>query len=257
MRAIIWREIRLHYSKAYWLVSNFMPPFFYLLFFGYLFSAVFQKVAFENRNISYLHFFIPGLIVMQSFLTLPYALSLVNLDRRVKIIDMIHMTATSFHEYFSGRMISIQVLALVKAMILWVVAVSMMHMISAGVAGIVIALVVFVISTFIWFCVGFILGLVIKTEDARDIVMQFLALPLTFLSNIYYPVMTAPGLLKYAIAANPLTHATNLIRPALLNCPTAEYIGKNYISFLVLLAYFIVSGILALVMVRQWSAKKG
>jgi ABC-2 type transport system permease protein len=234
-----------------------MPPFFYLLFFGYIFSTVFQKVEFESRNISYLHFFIPGLIVMQSFLTMPYALSLVNLDRRVKIIDMIHMTATSFHEYFSGRVISAQVLALIKAIILWIVAVLLMCMISTRVEGIVIALIVFVISTFIWFCVGFILGLVIKTEDARDIVMQFLSLPLTFLSNIYYPVMTAPGILKYAIAANPLTHATNLIRPALLNYPTAEYIGKNWISFFVLLAYFVVSALLALIMVRHWSAKKG
>jgi ABC-2 type transport system permease protein len=257
MRAIIWREIRLHYSKAYWLVSNFIPPFFYLLFFGYMFSTVFQKVSFENKEISYLHFFVPGLIVMQSFMILPYTLSLVNLDRRVKIIDMIHMTATSFYEYFSGRVISTQVLALVKAIILWIVAIFLMHMMSAGVAGIALALVVFMISTFIWFCIGFILGLLIKTEDARDIVMQFLALPLTFLSNIYYPVQTAPGVLKYAIAVNPLTHATNLIRPALLNCPTAEYIGKNYISFLALLAYFIVFGILALIMVRQWSAKRG
>jgi len=257
MRAIIWREIRLHYSKPYWLVSNFAPPFFYLLFFGYMFSTVFQKVSFENREISYLHFFVPGLIVMQSFLTLPYALSLVNLDRRVKILDMIHMTATSFHEYFSGRVISAQILALIKAVILWVVAVFLMRMISARAAGIVMALTVLMISTFIWFCAGFILGLLIKTEDARDIVMQFLSLPLTFLSNIYYPVMTAPGVLKYAITANPLTHATNLIRPALLNCPTAEYVGKNYISILILLAYFIVFGVLALVMVRQWSAKKG
>jgi ABC-2 type transport system permease protein len=257
MRAIIWREIRLHYSKVYWLISNFMPPFFYLLFFGYLFSSVFQKISFEGRVISYLHFFVPGLIVMQSFLTLPYALSLVNLDRRVKIIDMIHMTATRFHEYFSGRVISTQILALVKAMVLWIVAVMVMRMISAPVAGIAMALAIFMISTFIWFCAGFILGLLIKTEDTRDIVMQFLVLPLTFLSNIYYPVMTAPGILKYAIAANPLTHATNLIRPALLNYPMAEYIGKNFVSLIVLFAYLIVSGFVALVIVSRWSAKKG
>lgn len=248
MLAIIWREIRLHYTKAYWLISNFLTPLFYLVFFGIIFSGVVQHITIANQRVTYLHFFIPGLMVMQSFFVLSFTLALVNLDLRTRIIEMIHMTATSFSEYYFGRIISIQILAFVKIGVLYIFSRFVLGLASTSFFSLVIIALIFILSNFIWFNIGFTLGLIIKTEDIRDIVMQFITLPLTFLSTIYYPSANAPAGLKFLVFLNPLTHATNIIRPTLLNAG-----GLNAGSVFILLGYGAVSFVLSLVFIRKWS----
>jgi ABC-type multidrug transport system permease subunit len=250
MWPIIWREVKLHYTKPYWLISNFTSPLFYLFFFGLLFSRAMVGIPMAGKNIQYLHFFIPGLIVMQSFFIFSTTLALVNLDRRTRVIDMINMTATSFFEYFLGRMVSVQGLTFMKSLLLWLVAVILFGFtVIIPMTSVLVVLFVFLISNFLWFGMGFILGLVIRTEDVRDIVAQLLILPLSFLSTIYYPAQNAPGILKIIIAANPLTHAANIIRPALLG------IGNGSVrSLYVLLVYLAVVMIILAYFIRRWSA---
>ncbi len=251
MWAILWREFKLHYTKIYWLISNFASPLFYLLFFGLLFSRTIPHVSLGERNFPYLHFFIPGLIVMQSFFVLSYTLALVNLDRRTRIIQMVQSTSTHFHEYFWGRLVGVQFLIFVKIVLLWVVAVLFFEFNVSKPFYIFFFILTISISNFIWFGIGFIGGLIIKTEDIRDIILQLITLPLTFLSNIYYPINNAPGILKYVIEINPLTHATNLIRPALLGISS-----YNIFSVIILITYFLI--VLALIgfFFKKWSLEE-
>ncbi len=235
MWAIIWREFRLHYTKIYWLISNFTSPLFYLLFFGLLFSKVVPPVSLSNKNFPYLHFFIPGLIVMQSFFVLSYTLALVNLDRRTRILQMVQSTSTHFYEYFWGRLVGVEFLIFVKIAVLGLVAVLFFEFNVSQPFYILLFILTLSISNFIWFGIGFLGGMIIKTEDIRDIILQLVTLPLTFLSNIYYPINNAPGILKYVIEINPLTHTTNLIRPLLLG------ISPSYVlSVLILIIYFLI-----------------
>lgn len=248
MWAIMWREFKLHYTKIYWLISNFISPLFYLLFFGLLFSRAITYVSLGSKYFSYLHFFIPGLMVMQSFFVLSYTLALVNLDRRTGIIQMVRSTSTHFYEYFWGRWIGVQFLIFVKILLLWVIAFLFFDL-SVGHPFCVFSVIITLsVSNFIWFSIGFLGGLIIKTEDVRDIILQLISLPLTFLSNIYYPINNAPGILKYIIEINPLTHTTNLIRPALLGISS-----YNIISALVLIIYFLIVLVLVWFFFRKWS----
>ena len=247
MQAIIWREIKLHYTKVYWLISNFTPPLFYLLFFGFLFSSAIPRIGIDDKTLSYLHFFIPGLVIMQSFFVLSYTLALVNLDRRTKIIEMIHATSTNFYEYFIGRVLSVQFLAFMKILLLLLVADFFLKFPMTPFLSLMLVIGVFLISNLMWFNIGFVLGLLIKTEDVRDIVLQFLTLPITFLSNIYYPVNNIHGVMKVIIDINPLTHATNLIRPALLGTNTLNFQSVN-----ILLVYCILTTMLVYFFINRW-----
>jgi len=250
MWPIIWREIKLHYTKPYWLLSNFSSPLFYLLFFGLLFSKAMPGILVIGKNIPYLHFFIPGLIVMQSFFIFSTTLALVNLDRRTRVIDMINMTATSFFEYFLGRLVSVQGLTFMKSLLLWLIAVILFGFpANIPVIAVILALIILIMSNIVWFGLGFILGLVIRTEDVRDIVAQLLILPLSFLSTIYYPANNAPGILKIIITANPLTHAANIVRPALLGIGHDP--GR---SFFTLLIYLVVVVVILIYFIQRWSA---
>ena len=250
MWPIIWREIKLHYTKPYWLISNFSSPLFYLLFFGLLFSRAMPGISVIGKNIPYLHFFIPGLIVMQSFFIFSTSLALVNLDRRTRVIDMINMTATSFFEYFLGRLVSVQGLTFMKSLLLWLVAVILFGFpVNIPAVAVFLVLIILLMSNFIWFGFGFALGLVIRTEDVRDIVAQLLILPLSFLSTIYYPANNAPGILKIIITINPLTHAANIVRPALLG------FGHGPASSILTLAiYLTIVMVILIYFIRRWSA---
>jgi ABC-type multidrug transport system permease subunit len=207
-------------------------------------------ILLEGNNIPYLHFFIPGLIVMQSFFIFSTTLALVNLDRRTRVIDMINMTATSFFEYFLGRLVSVQGLTFMKSLLLWLVAVILFGFpVNIPVIAVIITLIILLMSNIVWFGLGFILGLVIRTEDVRDIVAQLLILPLSFLSTIYYPAQNAPGILKFIITVNPLTHAANIVRPALLGIGN----GPSR-SLFTLLFYLTVVMVILIYFIHRWSA---
>jgi ABC-type polysaccharide/polyol phosphate export permease len=163
---------------------------------------------------------------------------------------MIYMTATSFFEYFLGRLVSVQGLTFMKSLLLWLVAVILFGF-PVNIPGIavILTLIILLMSNIVWFGLGFILGLVIRTEDVRDIVAQLLILPLSFLSTIYYPANNAPGILKIIITVNPLTHATNIVRPALLGIGNGP--GQ---SLFTLLIYLVVVMVIVIYFIRRWSA---
>jgi ABC-2 type transport system permease protein len=250
MLAILWREIRLHYTKPYWLIANFVTPLFYLAFFGVLFSNAINTVTFHGSKFSYLHFFIPGLIAMQSFLSWSHTLALVNLDRRARVLEVISMSSTHLDEYFYGRLIGTQILVIIKTSVLLGFAVIFFNFPVRCVYSIIIFVLLLIISNCIWFNIGFILGFLIRTEDIRDIVMQLITLPLTFLSNIYYPVESLTGILRTIVYANPLTHATTVIRIVLL------INGSIQISSIVILSiYFTITIILVYIGLHKFCAR--
>lgn len=246
MRAIIWREIKLHYTKPYWLIANFLPPLFYLAFFGLLFSRAITLLSIDGKNFSYLQFFIPGLIVIQSFSIFSSTLALVNLDRRMRIIEIIHSSTTTFLEYHLGRALSVQLLALLKFILLISTALVFIKLPLPGLHNWIFIFIVFIASNLFWFNLGFVVGLLIRTEDIRDIILQLIILPLSFLSNIYYPINNAPPGLKSLILINPLTHITSLIRPLLLSIKVS-----NYYAIAVLLGCVVFSTIFCLIIIQK------
>jgi ABC-2 type transport system permease protein len=126
------------------------------------------------------------------------------------------MSTTSISEYYIGRLVSTQLLVAVKTMVLFFVAVIVFEFPVFSISTLLVFIGLLIVSNYIWFNVGFILGMVIRTEDVRDVIMQLITLPLTFLSNIYYPTQNLTGFLRIIVQYNPLTHVTTAIRTALL-----------------------------------------
>lgn len=183
---------------------------------------------------------------MQSFLVWSYTLALVNLDRRTRIIEVVVMSSTRIHEYYYGRLIGTQLLVILKTGVLYFVAAIFFGFSAKTLNAIFVFIILILLSNCLWFNIGFILGFLIKNEDIRDIVMQLITLPLTFLSNIYYPTENLTGILRTMVYVNPLTHATTAIRTALL----AE--GKIHVnSIMILGTYAVITTILVFINFRK------
>jgi ABC-2 type transport system permease protein len=74
-----------------------------------------------------------------------------------------------------------------------------------------------VLGTLAFTALGFMVGaLAPNTESAMPIV-QFIALPMLFLSGIFFPVDAAPAVLSPLIRALPLTYLADAVRQSTVN----------------------------------------
>ncbi|MDD5209460.1 MAG: ABC transporter permease [Elusimicrobiales bacterium] len=216
MLAILWRDLKTQYTKVFWLIANFCPPLFYLFFFALIFSSSMKPMMPGGPQTSYLTFFLPGLIIMQSFSVFQTTFSLVHLDKRLKILETIRTTRTTVVEYFFAKSIGAQVLAFARALLVYLIGVVFFHITLSASSFLALSLTL-LLSNAIWFNLGFVLGFMIETEEKRDIFQQLFTLPVTFLSTIYYSASNVPGGLAAFVRLNPLTAASNLSRGALLD----------------------------------------
>ena len=235
MLAILWRDLKIQYTRVFWLIANFCSPLFYLFFFALMFSSSMSAMDIDGLKINYLKFFLPGLIIFQSFSVFQTTFTLVHLDRRLKILETIKNTNTTITEYFFAKAISAQLLAFAKALLVYLMGIIFfgLEFSAAKMAGLALILIV---SNALWFNFGFILGISINTEEKRDIFQQLFMLPIVFLSTIYYPNLNAPYGLALIVRANPLTAACNIARSVLLDIHTS-----SRQDFIYLIAYLLLS----------------
>lgn len=212
MLAILWRDFRTQYTRAFWLLANFCSPLFYLVFFAFIFSV---SMPGAGGGTDYLEFFVPGLIAFQSFTAFQSTFALVHLDRRLGILETVRNSRTTIGEYFLAKAAGAKLLALVKALLIYSAGALFFGMEFAA-RGLAVLALVIIVSTAFWFFLGFILGFMISTEEKRDIFLQLFILPVSFLSTVYYTAANAPAPLAALIRLNPLTGACNLAREALL-----------------------------------------
>ncbi len=212
---LLWREFKIHSSKALAL-NHLLGPTAYLVFLGLSISFNFGSVSYAGRQVSYVHFIIPGLIAIQTYQLFATTFSLTRLDISTKMITLI-MTSTSFVHYMVARIaFGMLVSVLTSAYLLalgWAVAgateltLSGVLTMTAGIA----------LGDLLFFSLGLLMGLKIKREDVRDAIFALAGTPAIFSSTAFYPVDRVPATLRLVARVNPISHIADLVRAGYLN----------------------------------------
>jgi len=227
---IFYREMLLFRRKAMkfgYVFSSMFFPFLYLLAFG---------LGFEDRikigGMSYIEFLLPGIAAMTS-MTNSFNLvsNFISMGRLYfKSFQVIAMSPASHLNIMVGIVLSGLIRGMLAALVIMLAGVAVFHIFPFSI----LAMAGLLINTFLFSCLGVVVGMLTKDPEDNAIYTNFLIMPMAFFSGTFFPIDNLPSVLKSVLMVLPLSHTNILMRSSELNAMTI-------LSMTILLVFIVVA----------------
>ena len=201
------RHVRTELRIPIWIVVNLTQPVLWLL----LFTQIF-KSTFATMGVDYLQHFAPAVVVMTVMFGSAWAGMGMLEDIQMGVLAKMLATPISRISIIMSRVIGSMVMLLVQALIIFVIAVIMGLDIASGAGG-----VLFTIFLIILLGMGFSafsngLALVFQRQETLIAVINFVSLPVMFLTSAFVPPDFLPRWLQIVRQGNPVEYAVIGVR---------------------------------------------
>jgi ABC-2 type transport system permease protein len=211
--AMTLRHLRNLMRQPWYIAFTLVQPLIYLLLFSELFKRVVELPGFEGG--SYLTFLTPGVVVMTAAFSAGWnGMSMIeDIDRGV--LDRLLVTPVSRGALIFGRLVQLAVVTVIQSLIIFAVGYLRGADYPGGVPGL---LAVTGGAVLLAAAVGALsngMALIVRNQESVIGVVNFIMLPLTFLSSVFMAKVLMPGWMQDAVRFNPLNWAADAGREAL------------------------------------------
>ena len=215
------------------LIDVTMTPVLFTLLFTYMYGG-----AIAGSTDEYLQFILPGIVVMSVLFTTVYSGVALNTDMTKGVVDRFRSLPIWRPAPLAGAVLGDCLRYLVAGSVVVVLGVALGYRPEAGIAGVVMAMLLVIGFAFGLSWVFTTVGLLMRAPNA---VMNtgFMALfPLVFVSNGFVEPGTLPGWLEAVVDANPISHVITASRGLMDGTASAGEIGLVLAEAVVLTAVF-------------------
>ena len=233
------RHLMALWRQPWWIAVSLIQPVIWLLLFGALFKAVTDIPGFGSDN--YIQFLAPGVVVMTAFFGAGWAGMPVIEDIDRGVIDRFLVSPVRRGSLISGRLASWALTTTIQSLIIVVLALIVGATFANNVVGVVVLCVEAVLVGAAFGCLSIGLALLIRKEETLIAAVQFLVLPLSFMSVTFMQKSLMPDWMQTVSNFNPLNWAVEAGRDAVTAGPDWGAIaGKTglLVAFLGLCAWF-------------------
>lgn len=193
----------------------FVDPMLYLVLFAVGMAAAARPIRFRGVEMSYIEFFIPGLLSIQGLRFFSRVMFDSSNDLKWGMYRLAVLTGCTPVDYVVSRLVSgtlvysLQACLLLATGTLFVgkplVLARLPGMLAIGCLGLVL-----------WLCLGMILGVRIRSYARRDFLSSVVMLPAMFGSSAFFTIEGAPLYLRVLATINPLTYHADALRLAFI-----------------------------------------
>jgi ABC-2 type transport system permease protein len=208
---ILWlREVKRYLRSRVQLVASLGQPMLYLLVLGFGFGPVFQRAG----NGSYLQFVAPGVIGMTVLFSSIFSGLGLLWDRQFGFLKETLVAPVPRLQIMVGRTLGGATVAAMQGLLVSVICL---------VAGfrpvhpsmIPLALVFMVLIAVVVAALGVAIGSSLQDMQGFQLIMNFLVMPIYFLSGALFPLTGLPKALAWATSADPLSYGIDGMRSVL------------------------------------------
>lgn len=187
-------------------------PFIWLVLFGPLFQSVASLHAF--RSDSYYQFLAPGIAIMSAFFGSTYAGLTMLADIQSGLLDRFLATPVSRSAIVIGPLLNTAVQTTCQAAIIVLTAIGLGARPQGGAAG--ILLVFLAVALVATACAALSHGVALLTRTQRLLIsiVNFISMPLVFLSSMMMPHELMPAWMRRLALLNPVDWAVTASRAA-------------------------------------------
>jgi ABC-2 type transport system permease protein len=210
---ILWlRELKRYVRSRVQIVVSLGQPCLYLLALGFGLGPVFRQAG----QGSYLQFMAPGVVGMTVLFSSVFSGIAMLWDRQFGFLKETLVAPVSRMQIMVGRTLGGATVAVIQGTLILVICLIAgfrpHHWLAIPLAFLFVVMVACVFAA-----LGMAIGSVIKDMQGFQLVMNFLVMPIFFLSGALFPLANLGWLMNVVTKLDPLTYGVDGLRGALIN----------------------------------------
>ena len=198
-------------SKAR-IVASLAQPLLFLVTFGFGFSAIFKQAGAGN----YIDFLAPGIVCMAIVFSSVFSGIEVMWDRQFGFLKETLVAPVSRTALMFGRTLGGATVALIQGLLVLIVTL-IIGFRPSNWALVPVAIVVMALISIIFTAFGTAVGAKLRDMQGFQLIMNFIIMPLFFLSGALFPLDGLPAVMYWIVRADPLSYGVDALRGLLIN----------------------------------------
>lgn len=209
---ILWlRELKRYTRSRSMIIASLGQPLLYLLVLGFGLGPVFQKAG----NGSYLQFVAPGVIAMSVLFTAVFSGIGLLWDRQFGFLKETLVAPVPRFTVMIGKTLGGATVATIQGLLVLVIC------LIAGFrpvnwALLPIAIAFMILTAFVFAGLGMAIGSALQDIQGMQLIMNFVVLPIYFLSGALFPLDGLPSVLSFLTRIDPLSYGVDALRSLLI-----------------------------------------
>jgi ABC-2 type transport system permease protein len=209
---VLWlRQLKKYIRSTPRIIGSLGQPVLFLLVFGFGFGSIFEKAGGGN----YIQFLAPGIVSMAVVFTAIFGGIELIWDRQFGFLKETMVAPVSRFSIMLGRTVGGATVSVIQGVAVLIISFLVGFRID-NILMIIPAIVFMFITAFFFTALGTTIASKLRDMQAFPIIMNFLVMPLFFLSGSIFPLTTAPKALQIIGKLDPLTYGIDGLRYAFL-----------------------------------------
>lgn len=231
---ILWlRQLKRYMRSRSRIIGSLGQPALFLVALGFGFGPIFQKAGGGN----YINFLAPGVIAQGILFTAIFSGIELIWDRQFGFLKETLVAPVSRLEIMLGRTLGGATIATIQGIIVFVLTLIIGFRPSLSVLP--VAFLIMFLIALLFTALGTAIASFLQDFQGFQLIMNFLVMPLFFLSGALFPLDIAPPFLKVISSIDPLTYGVDGLRESLVGI--SHFSLTTDISILVILTLIIMA----------------
>ena len=208
---ILWlRQLKRYLRSTPRIIGSLGQPLLFLVALGFGFGPIFQKAGGGD----YIQFITPGIIAMSVLFTSMFSGIEVIWDRQFGFLKETLVAPVSRLKIMFGRTLGGATVSIIQGLIVLLIS-FMVGFRPPGIMAVLFALVFMILIAMIFTGLGTAIASLMDDMHGFQLIVNFLLMPLFFLSGALFPLTNLPPVLNVIVNANPLAYGVDGLRWAL------------------------------------------
>ncbi len=210
---ILWlRQLKRYFRSRSRIIGSLGQPLLLLLALGFGFGPIYAKAGGGN----YIQFLAPGIIAMGILFTAVFSGIEIIWDRQFGFLKETLVAPVSRFEIMVGRTLGGATVATIQGLIIFLIAMAIgfgptdIHLLP-------LAFVFMVLIALFFTALGTAIASVLEDMQGFQLIMNFLLMPLFFLSGALFPLQGLPKTFSIVASIDPLSYGVDGLRGTLVN----------------------------------------
>lgn len=210
---ILWlRQVKKYFRSRSRIVGSIAQPLLFLFAFGYGFGHIYQQAGQGN----YIQFLAPGIVAMGILFTAVFSGIEIIWDRQFGFLKETLVAPVPRFQIMLGRTAGGATVATIQGLIVLVIAV-LAGFRFTNLFSFFPALVFMFLIALLFTALGTAIASRLQDMQGFQLIMNFLVMPIFFLSGSLFPLSGLPKALGYIAMVDPLSYGIDGLRASLLN----------------------------------------
>jgi ABC-2 type transport system permease protein len=204
------RQLKRYFRSKARMFGSLAKPILFLVALGFGFGPIFQKAGGGN----YIEFLAPGIIAMSILFTAMFNGIDVIWDRQFGFLKETLVAPVSRYKIMIGRTLGGATVAMIQGILVFIISLFIGFRVT-NLYMILVAFVFMFLIAMLFTALGTAIASRLEDMQGFPLIMNFIIMPLFFLSGALFPIDSLPSALKLVTQLNPLSYGVDGIRGAL------------------------------------------